>query len=228
MKPLVSFVIPAYNAAPYLAEAIESCLQQDYKNIEVVVVNDGSTDSTDTLMQWYVKNPDVTYVKQENTGIAGARNAGIKASTGEYIAVMDADDVCSPERIKKSLKKLEKAGVDAVYTDYYQGDESMNIFAGQEGPPDVTKENILANNSAPHVTITAKRECFIDNPYPENAKVNDDAWLLAKWLKAGYKFARVPEALMMVRYHANSTSATKDEEVRKVGKEVEGFLNGTA
>lgn len=224
MKPLVSFCLPAYNAAPYLAEAIESCLAQDYSNIEIVVVNDGSTDSSDVLMQHYKDNPKIKYVKQENKGIAAARNAAVATSSGEYIAVMDSDDICSPLRIEKSIKKLLKTGADVVYSSYYAADEEANVSHGQDCCPEVTKENIIENTSAPHVTIVAKRKCFVENPYPEHAKVNDDAWLLALWYKAGYKFVPIHDPLMIVRFHNVSTSATRDKEIRKIGKEVEKFL----
>ena len=220
----MSVCVPVYNGAVWLAEAVESALGQSHKNIEVVVVNDGSTDSTDALCQYYAKKPNVIYIKQENRGISAARNAAVKASTAPYIAVMDADDVMHPERIEKSLKALKKAKVDVVYSDYMQADEHGKVIAGQECCPSVTKENILANNSAPHVTILAKRECFTENGYEDWAKVNDDAVLLAKWFLADYKFAPIHEPLMLVRYHGGSTSATRDKEVRAIGKRVEEML----
>ena len=207
-----------------MAEAVESALGQTHKNIEVVIVNDGSTDSTDALCQYYSKKPNVIYIKQENKGISAARNAAVKASAAPYIAVMDADDVMHPERVEKSLKALKKAKVDVVYTSYMQADEHGKVLGGQDCCPSVTKENILANNSAPHVTILAKRECFTENGYENWARVNDDAVLLAKWFLAEYTFAPIHEPLMLVRYHGGSTSATRDKEVRAIGKRVEEML----
>ena len=223
MTKLVSICMPVYNGATYLAEAMESCLEQSYKNIEVIVVNDGSFDSTDTLMQHYKKDKRVKYIKQSNKGISSARNRAIRASEGSYIAVMDADDQMHPQRIEKSLEAIKR--VDVVYSSFMQCDESGKEIGGQECCPKVTKENILANSSAPHVTIMARRHCFTENKYESWADVNDDAVLLAKWFLADYKFKPIMEPLMMVRYHSKSVSRTRDRDIKKISKEVEKMLD---
>ena len=225
-KELVSVVIPTFNSAVYLAESIESALSQTHKNIEVVVVSDGCTDSTPALMSYYAdRYKNVKYIyRKENRGISYTRNEGVRNASGLYIAVSDADDVMHPERVEKSLKALKKAKVDVVYTSYMQADEHGKVLGGQDCCPSVTKENVLANNSAPHVTILAKKECFTENGYEDWAKVNDDFILLCKWYLAGYQFAPIHEPLMLVRYHSGSTSATRDKEIKAVHKRGEGLL----
>jgi glycosyltransferase involved in cell wall biosynthesis len=95
--PLVSVVIPAYNAASTLAETLDSVLAQTYPTLEVVVVDDGSKDDTPQVLERYAGR--VRAIRQPNGGLAAARNAGCRAAQGEFIALLDADDVCMPERI---------------------------------------------------------------------------------------------------------------------------------
>jgi len=89
-SPLLSVVIPTYNCAHLLGRALDSLLAQTYQNIEIVVVNDGSTDNTGELVQQ--RYPQVTYTEQENAGPCAARNAGIGAASGEFIGLLDSDD----------------------------------------------------------------------------------------------------------------------------------------
>jgi len=95
-RPLVSVVIPVYNAEPFLREALDSVLAQDYEPFEVIVVDDGSTDGSGTIARSY---PEVRYLRQENQGPAVARNAGIAAAQGEFLAFFDADDVMLPNKL---------------------------------------------------------------------------------------------------------------------------------
>lgn len=97
MRPLVSVVIPTYNRAEYLSETIDSVLAQTYPNIEIIVVDDGSTDSTMQVMEKYAGK--VNYQRKRNGGVASARNFGRRFVQGEYVALLDSDDICLPQRI---------------------------------------------------------------------------------------------------------------------------------
>ena len=96
-NPLVSIIIPVYNGEDYISYAIESCLKQTYKNIEVIVINDGSVDNTKNIIDDYVsKNNNIKLISIENAGVSNARNLGIRSSLGEYLMFLDADDrLCS-------------------------------------------------------------------------------------------------------------------------------------
>ena len=113
----VSVIIPTYNGAKYLATAVESALAQTYRDVEVVIVNDGSTDGTDAIARAY--GPRVTYIrKTENTGLASARNVGIRGSSGTCIALLDDDDWWEPEKLQEQMAEIEKDGAVAlVYSD---------------------------------------------------------------------------------------------------------------
>ena len=91
----ISVIIPVFNGARYIAAALDSVFNQNYNNIEVIVVNDGSTDNSENIIKSY----DIRYLKQENLGVAVARNNGIKLSKGEFLAFLDQDDVWQPDTL---------------------------------------------------------------------------------------------------------------------------------
>ncbi len=116
--PLISVIVPAYNVAPYVGAAIKSALTQTYPNIEVVVVNDGSTDDTATVLAAY--ESQIVLVSQENRGVVGARNAGLRAASGTFVALLDADDIWLPHRMERLMEPFEAgANVEIVTSDSY-------------------------------------------------------------------------------------------------------------
>ncbi|MFA9461277.1 glycosyltransferase [Thiohalorhabdus methylotrophus] len=103
--PLVSVIIPTYNAEPFISEALDSVLEQDYPNKEIIVVDDGSTDNTEDILLLYKDN--IIIEKKENGGISSARNKGLEIATGEYIAFLDADDIWLPGKLTSQVTYLE-------------------------------------------------------------------------------------------------------------------------
>ena len=114
--PTVSVVIPAYNCAAFLPEAIESVLRQTYTDLEILVIDDGSTDDTPAVVEPYLNR--IRYIRQLNRGLPGARNTGIRASTGEFIALLDADDAWVPEKLALQMPLLADPEVGIVYSDF--------------------------------------------------------------------------------------------------------------
>lgn len=113
---LVSIIIPAYNAAHFLPQTLESCLRQTYPHLEIIVVNDGSRDNTAEVARSY---PNVICIDQANKGLAGARNTGIDHATGDYLQFLDADDLLLPDKIKRCVETFQTdPSADVVYTDY--------------------------------------------------------------------------------------------------------------
>lgn len=113
-----SIVIPSYNSELWIEEAIESCLAQTHASIEVVVVDDGSTDNTRQLLRRY--SGRIRYVYQDNKGLAAARNTGINHAMGQYIQFLDSDDLIAPQKIEKQLYSLRPYTAPAVsISDYY-------------------------------------------------------------------------------------------------------------
>lgn len=103
----VSVILPTYNSEKYLCDAIESVLNQTYRDLELIIVNDGSTDGSELIIKAYQsKYSNIIYLKQTNKGHAGARNTGIQAATGTYIAFIDSDDIWLPEKLEEQIKEF--------------------------------------------------------------------------------------------------------------------------
>jgi glycosyltransferase involved in cell wall biosynthesis len=165
-NPLVSVVIPAFNAGRHIQETLISVIGQTYENLEIVVVDDGSTDETARVVSSLAeKDSRITLIQQENAGVAAARNAGIRRSTGSLVLPLDADDICFPGRIVEQVEAMQAAGPDTgvvyswsarinadsnligqVNASIYKGDVAAELLFG----------NIVGNASASLI----RRECF--------------------------------------------------------------------
>ena len=105
--PLISVIIPAYNAQDFIQKALDSVLAQSYSHYEVLIVNDGSTDNTEALVKTY-HDPRVKLISQSNGGLSNARNTGIKNAKGNYLAFLDADDYWIAEKLEKQIEILRR------------------------------------------------------------------------------------------------------------------------
>jgi glycosyltransferase involved in cell wall biosynthesis len=131
-SPLVSVVIPAYNAAPFLADAIDSILAQSYPHFEIIVIDDASTDDTWEVAGRYAdKDPRVrVYRNAQNLGIAGNRNRGVALAQGAYLAWQDADDISLPSRLEKQVRLLEAHPDVAIvggYIELFRGTKTLGV-----------------------------------------------------------------------------------------------------
>lgn len=123
--PEVSVVVPTYNSAQYIGEAVDSILAQGFKDCEVLVIDDGSTDETRAIMRGY--GPLVRYVYKENGGVSTARNRGIAESRGRYVAFLDADDTWLPDKLERQLRALsENPGCRASYSAFTVCDRDLS------------------------------------------------------------------------------------------------------
>jgi glycosyltransferase involved in cell wall biosynthesis len=164
--PLVSVIIPAYNAEEFIGATIESALAQDYPAIEIIVVDDGSTDDSAKIVRRYQeRHPSVQLIQQANSGVAAARNAGIKISHGEYIAPLDADDIWFEHKISEQVKALESGptNIGLAYGWSTTIDED-GLSIGGIGANKLNGEmfanmlftNVVGNGSAPLI----RKKCF--------------------------------------------------------------------
>ena len=133
MKDKISIIVPIYNVSYYLDNCIESITKQTYSNLEIILVNDGSTDnSNDICQKWEKIDKRITYINQKNSGVSVARNNGIKKATGKYISFVDGDDYLEINFIKTLYNFTVKNNVDVSICDYYlitnQGKKEMNHF----------------------------------------------------------------------------------------------------
>ncbi len=106
--PKVSVILPTYNRAKYISRAIDSVLAQTYKDWELIIIDDGSTDNTKEVVEPYLKDKRIKYVWKENGGVSSARNKGLDMATGEFVAFLDSDDFYMPEKLEKSLEVFDR------------------------------------------------------------------------------------------------------------------------
>jgi glycosyltransferase involved in cell wall biosynthesis len=118
--PLVSIIVPTYNSAPYVSEAVGSVLRQTYGKLEIVLVDDGSTDGTEEILRKRLRDKRIRYIWQENAGPGAARNTGIRAAQGSYLAFLDADDTLTPDSLKaRMILMMSVPGLRLVYANYF-------------------------------------------------------------------------------------------------------------
>lgn len=115
MKPLVSIIIPVYNAEEYIVDTIESCLNQRYSQFEILVINDGSSDNSEALIET-IEDPRIKYFKLENRGPCYARNYGMERAAGELLQFLDADDILHPEKLSQQIDQYLKYGDEFIYS----------------------------------------------------------------------------------------------------------------
>ena len=119
-NPVVSVIIPVYNVEKYLEECIDSVLAQTYQNIEIILVDDGSTDSSGLICDRYAeKNTNISVIHQKNSGLSAARNSGLNKANGDYIYFLDSDDYISADAIEKLFSIAENDKSDIVFFDAY-------------------------------------------------------------------------------------------------------------
>lgn len=116
----ISIIIPVYNAAKYLKRCIDSIVSQSYENIEIICVNDGSTDNSLNILKEYADDKRIVIISKENAGVSSARNDAIKASTGDYIAFVDSDDWLEQDAIECLYNAIKEKNVDVVRANYYK------------------------------------------------------------------------------------------------------------
>ena len=136
MKPKISIIVPAYNASSYIEKCIESLLNQTLKDIEIIVVDDGSTDDTSKKLSKY--KDKIKLIKQKNGGVANARNKGLSVATGDYLAYVDSDDWVEPSMFKKLYEKAINNNYDAVECDFKYVDDTREWNGGIDISDDIT------------------------------------------------------------------------------------------
>ena len=204
--PKVSIYIPAYNAARYIKEAVDTCLNQNFDDLEVCICNDGSTDDTlQVLENNYSINPKVSWITQKNGGIGKASNAAVAMCRGMYIGQLDADDVLKPEAIETCVKVLDSSDVDAVYADYNIIDEKGNYIRDGWCGGEFSREWQLTGMLATHFRMFRKRIWNRTTGFDETIKnaVDFDFWL--KINEKG-KIQHIHEILYSYRWHGENTS----------------------
>lgn len=204
-KPLVSIVIPVYNRQKYIVECLESCLKQDYRPIEIIMIDDGSTDNTAQAIQEFSEKfkhengVSFKYVFQKNQGAPAARNLGLTMVTGDLIQFMDSDDLFTQNGI--SIRVNAFFDCDVVFGD--------GITINQQAQPvkefrftDFTQKNAIsfvAGKSIVTGCLLFKKECFETVKFDPTIQVLQERELCIRMLVHGFKFKYVPEFVFLHR-----------------------------
>lgn len=211
----ITVLMPAYNAGKYIREAIISVLEQTYPHFELLIVNDGSTDDTVSVVLSF-NDPRIVLVNKEHSGIAEALNTGLRLADTYYIARFDADDICTPGRLEKQFNFLEDhpdyvlAGSDAEYI-IENGDFLFNFKCIAHSNEEV-QQNMYVYCPFIHSSVMYKRDEVIKaGGYNANAHHFEDYLLWTSLAKMG-KMQNLRESLLKVRF--NTASITIDERWR--------------
>lgn len=210
----MSVVIPAYQAAPWIGAALDSVLAQTLRDYEIIVVNDGSPDTAELEQVLAPYRDRILYLRQENQGLSGARNAGIRAARGRYIAPLDADDIWEPEHLAAQVAVLEAdPSLDVVYADARifgdvpEAGRTVMELCPSEG--EVTFERLVLGLSTVHVCVTvARREALLRaGLFDTTFRRTEDFELWLRILKQGGRIGYQRRVLGRYRKHAGSLSA---------------------
>lgn len=214
-QPLVSIIIPCFNYEQFVEEAIKSVANQTYKNVEIIVINDGSTDNSDKVIKQLQTAYGFKYVTQQNRGIIPTRNRGVELATGDFIIQLDADDYVDSTYIDKCLNTAEKFKADIVYTQVQIFGRTN--FVSKYIDYDLEK---LKHDNYIHATALVRRKILKDNPYDPylNDKGNEDWDLFLDLCLDGARAKLVDEPLLYYRKH--TTRKSRSDEFATVFKEM--------
>ena len=212
-RPQVSVVMPAYNVARFILESVESCLAQSFRDLQLIVVDDGSVDGTvDRLLA--VKDPRLQVIQQANGGSSSARNSGIELAAGEYIGFLDADDLWSPNKLEVHISFLEQhPEVDLTFSRSELIDEDGNAtgrtsarVSGEVSFQDLVKENVVNNGSA---VVMRRKALDLAGRFDAELKacVDWDLWLRVAMLRPRNTFC---VGGVLTKYRMRSGQITKD------------------
>jgi teichuronic acid biosynthesis glycosyltransferase TuaG len=218
MTPFVSVIVPCYNQARFVPDAVESILSQTYPHIEIIVVDDGSTDDPQAALAAY--SHSIRIIQQDNRGLAAARNAGFRISQGQYLCFLDSDDTLLPHAIARHVEFLES-----------QPDYALSYSAWEQVSEDgletytVVRPGISGNVLKPLLlrrffffasAVVLRRDCLERvGEFDEAITWGEDADLWMRLSYAGYQFGYVDEPLMRYRIHAKSMTAQVSPEQSK-------------
>lgn len=220
-QPLVSVILPCYNAMPFLPMALDSIIHQTYTNLEIICINDGSSDETPAVLEAYAKKDNRIRVihNETNLKLIGTLNKAIGLAKGEYIARMDADDISHLERIEKLLSVLTNEKVDVVSCNSefidMQGKKISTAFLKAITPIEIKFASYFFTPIG-HALLLARKDVFLNNIYcqDDNALHTEDYELWTRMIRNNVKMFNHDEPLYSIRVNDNSVSR-KFEEIQK-------------
>ncbi|GIK40756.1 MAG: hypothetical protein BroJett011_45890 [Chloroflexota bacterium] len=212
---LVSIIIPTYNHAHFLGEALQSSLAQDYPRTEIIIIDDGSTDNTAEVVQPFLTHPQIKYIFQENRGLSAARNRGFAESQGQYLNFLDADDTMHPSKVSKQVELLEhNPDVAFVYCDTHfvnrEGeafDPHMSVgLARKKLEGDIFDSLILGGYFPVHSVLIRRSALEQVGLFDESLRSLEDFHLWLRLAAEGFQAKYLDEKLVSYRKYSSSMS----------------------
>lgn len=218
--PEISLIMSVYNGEDYLSEAIESVLNQTFKDFELIVINDCSSDSTAEILKRYAELDErvKVYTNEVNLRLPSSLNKAMSYAQGKYIARMDADDICLPERLEKQYKFMEENPQIALSSCRFMTLKNGVISSGGCGgknDEESVKALLLVTNPILHPGIIAKADVIKTLGYDKNFTCTEDMELWTRFVMAGYNVKIMSEYLMIYRLHDKQITETTLEKQRK-------------
>jgi glycosyltransferase involved in cell wall biosynthesis len=211
--PEISIVLPAYNCESFLKEAIESLLNQAFKDFELIIINDGSTDKTEDVIKSFT-DPRIIYLKNENnSGLVYTLNKGIDAAKGKYIARMDGDDISLPTRLVRQKAILDENPGIAVTASTIAFINEKNEPAGdwqldkKTTHPGEIKRRLPYENCIAHPSVMVRSQILKKLKYKPYQKNIEDYDLWLRMMSRGYSITKVEEPQLLYRIHNSSITA---------------------
>ncbi len=209
IMPEISVVIPCYNQGAYVHEAVESVLAQTCQPLEIIIVDDGSTDESTAKALSRYSGSGITILRTENRGPAAARNSGVRASGGRYILTLDADDWFEPTFIERAAAILDTQGGVGVVTCWYR---AFGARSDVRRPPGGGVADFLVRNCCP-ASALFRRQCWIHaNGWDESMRSSCEDWEF--WIsvvRCGWQVHTIPEVLFNYRVHPGTRSGAPGE-----------------
>ena len=226
----VSLIIPVYNAEDYIDECLDSLVNQTYKNLEIICINDGSSDSSVKHIEEYMKNyQNIVLINQENAGVVGARNVGIKNATGKYIMFVDSDDYIDLTMVEKMVGELNrtkadaaKCNIDTTLAFLQHSKIENNKFYSSDEYQDIIKQLFEDNNIFCTVCngIYKKELCWV---FPEGFRYGEDVLFNGEYFLKAKSIVLLKDALY--HYRNNPTSVTHKPSIDSTIDNLEHFCS---
>lgn len=216
-SPLVSVIMPAYNAAPFIEEAISSVMSQTVEDWELIVIDDGSSDSTREIVAKFVEADERIHllINKNNMGVAKTRNRGLDTCSGVYVALLDSDDYWKPHMLERMIACARETDADIIYCSYELVDENgLQVCNDFIVPSATTFKESIVRSVITCSTVLLTSKLAKNNRFPTNM-YHEDIALWFQILKEGGTARGVPEVLAAYRQRANSRSAGKLKSARR-------------
>lgn len=221
MEELISIVVPVYNAERFVRETMDSVLAQSYPHWELLLVEDGSSDGTVSVIERYIEEREETRIRlirqQANMGAAMARNRGVREAKGRYIAYLDADDLWAPKKLEHQLRFMQERDIAFAFTGYEFADE-RGVGTGKvvRVPESLTYRQALSNTTIFTTTVMFDRTKFEEELLQMPNIKSEDTALWWKVLRHGYTAYGLDENLASYRRAGKSLSSNKLEALRRI------------